>query len=423
MKLNVPVIEWNPEACRGYNPATGMLTEFGSPSEVLLQLGRPGKIAVALGRGQTFLKQTRLPQVSKEDSLALLKFRLSEMFPVDSDDLAYDIVLTDDVNSEGRLVLVVAAKAQTVRQCKSVFKEAGSSVTSVLPVALGSSAIIDSESAAAVVVQKSAEGVTFDVIEHGQVAYARVAQRVETANSITQEISRTLATAKLPTAEVIAAGGIDYPEANRHIGENSLIGLCEQTNLPNLQLPEDVVKMTTGRVIRSRQVAMLCIAFALIGSAFAYFGRQDQMKTVVKAKQQQQRELRAINEKIAGINARLNAFEERDGWVSDGLLPKQYMSDAAVVVSNAVPDGVWLTGLNIERGKDIQVRGTARTNEQVASYVDRLAASDRLRDVKLAFSNNGTIGDVDVVQFSIAAHLIGNFPLKEPVKPKRGSRN
>jgi Tfp pilus assembly protein PilN len=93
----------------------------------------------------------------------------------------------------------------------------------------------------------------------------------------------------------------------------------------------------------------------------------------------------------------------------------------ATVAANAVPEGVWLTGMSLDRGKPLQIRGSAKTNEQVADYVQQLSSSERLRDVKLVFSNNNTIGDTPIVQFSISAHVIGNYPLAD-TEQKRGSR-
>jgi hypothetical protein len=102
----------------------------------------------------------------------------------------------------------------------------------------------------------------------------------------------------------------------------------------------------------------------------------------------------------------------------------QRFSDVATVVSNSVPPGVWLTGISLERGKRLVLRGTAKTNELVEQYARTLNTLDanspqqRLRDVKLEFTNPGSIEQVPVVQFSISAFPVGNVPLYDQTKVK-----
>jgi hypothetical protein len=96
--------------------------------------------------------------------------------------------------------------------------------------------------------------------------------------------------------------------------------------------------------------------------------------------------------------------------------PKQRLGDVTFLVNNLCPEGLWLTGLTIERGKLALIRGTAINGEAVYKYLDRLTTQDRFRDVKLVFANNGQIEKVSVVQFSISAHVVGNLPLAEAKK-------
>ncbi|MEQ1936136.1 MAG: PilN domain-containing protein [Fimbriimonadaceae bacterium] len=83
------------------------------------------------------------------------------------------------------------------------------------------------------------------------------------------------------------------------------------------------------------------------------------------------------------------------------------------------PQGLWLTGMGLERGKEGTVRGIATTNDVLSKYLDALSEDPRFRDVKLLFANNSEIEGQPVVNFSITAHIVGNFPLMEAEK-KRG---
>ena len=103
--------------------------------------------------------------------------------------------------------------------------------------------------------------------------------------------------------------------------------------------------------------------------------------------------------------------------------PAQSPVDLVNVVAGQLPDGLWLTGFSAERGKPVQVRGTARRAEEVAVLVDRLSVSPRFRDVRLLFANGSKIDETPVVQFSITATAVGNLPLPDPDKAARKGRS
>ncbi len=100
----------------------------------------------------------------------------------------------------------------------------------------------------------------------------------------------------------------------------------------------------------------------------------------------------------------------------------QPLGDIAVHLGDSLPADVWLTGMAIERGKPVQIRGTAKTNDAVAAAVDALSRSDRLRDVRLLFANATRIDQSPVVQFSITATAVGNLPMPEPDRSAKRSK-
>lgn len=102
----------------------------------------------------------------------------------------------------------------------------------------------------------------------------------------------------------------------------------------------------------------------------------------------------------------------------------QPLSDITMAASSALPSGAWLIGVNTERGKPLQLRGTATNGQQVATLVEALSASPRFRDVRLVFANAAKIAETPVVQFNVAATAVGNLPLPAPEKGnKRGARS
>jgi hypothetical protein len=96
--------------------------------------------------------------------------------------------------------------------------------------------------------------------------------------------------------------------------------------------------------------------------------------------------------------------------------PAQTFSDVFTLASNAAPTGVWLTGMSLERGKVLTIRGVSMKGEAVVGYQTALVNEPRFRDVKLVFATNTLIENNPVVQFSISAFPVGNLPLTESTK-------
>src|SRR5262249_35151904 len=100
------------------------------------------------------------------------------------------------------------------------------------------------------------------------------------------------------------------------------------------------------------------------------------------------------------------------------------LSDLVAVTADSLPPGAWMTGLTIERGKPLQIRGAAKTANDVARCVDALGATRRFRDVKLVFANSARIEEKPAVQFNITAVGVGNLPMPEPQKrSKKAARS
>jgi hypothetical protein len=99
--------------------------------------------------------------------------------------------------------------------------------------------------------------------------------------------------------------------------------------------------------------------------------------------------------------------------------PAQKISDVTKVATQLIPKGVWLTALNLERGKLLQLRGSAKTSDSVAQYVGSLSKQSRFRDVRLVFANAGEIEGEKVILFNITAFPVGNLPVLEASKKKK----
>lgn len=418
-----PTLEWSPENSYLHDPATGRTHGPGTPAEVLAAAANPAKINLALSRRQSFVKPVRLPDVPRAEALALLRFRLPEFFPIDPAELAYDAVPTPDVSSEGRLFLVCAAKAETLRQAQALVRHLGAKTVHTVPVALGAPALAPQNPGPALFLTPAAGGLAYDLVQDGALLNTRVDPYPQTTEELESQVARTLAAAKLtlPPTDVPlyvdpSLRDIAPPRAVNTTGNAREHAAAHAVDL---RLPEEVAKAALFKVMARRRLAVLLAAAAFCAWALAWWDRDDQQRLVDRNRSLAEVKLRQLREREGQIKPRLENLATREGFVVDGLDPRQHLADILTVATNATPEGLWLTGLNLERGKPLQARGVAKNNNQVAAFVDSLSASQRLRDVKLVFSNNNSIGDVPVVQFSVTAHVVGNFPLAEPQTDSR----
>lgn len=416
---HLPIIEWSPESCLFAHPG-GAVQSAPTPAAALDALGRPKRVVVALGRRQVFVKPVRLPDVAPEEAKALLRFRLEEFFPLPADELAYDVRFTDDLNSEGRLANVFAAKSETLRQAKNEFKRAGASIERAVPASLGSVySLSDDESAA--VVSPAAEGIAIDVVRDGLVLASRVAAMASTSAELESEIARALASADVVAPTRVFSSLHEQLPQDTTFDLHPVAALGTHTLQLNLRLPEDIAREANQKLMGRRRLAVLLIAAAVCVGGISYMDRDDAARLARAEEAKTERMVKELNTRKSLIASQISKLDTVSSIVVDGLEPRQTLSDVVLVAANSTPEGLWLTGMNLERGKDLNVRGTAKSNAAVSAYSDALSASSRLRNVSLVFSNNNTIGETPVVQFSITAHVIGNLPLVEP-KKERSSR-
>jgi len=272
----------------------------------------------------------------------------------------------------------------------------------------------------AVVVERTPEGLGLDVVIHGRLHYSRVATVDDDPELIRGEIARTLAAAEVDgELAVVAAGGLSLPFAAKTAPESVAEALAQEPPSGDLGLepPAVAAKRRRQREQRRLRLAILLAIAAGMLNLMVAWDRMDEAEVIRRDEavwRDQLRRLRSSRDSAAKSAA--DAAKLADP-LRRAFRPAQRPSDVLVIAGNLAPSGAWLTGATIERGKPLQIRGTARDNPAVASYVERLATQDRLRDVRLVFANGGTIDDSPVVNFAIAATAVGNLPV---VEAKRG---
>jgi len=133
-----------------------------------------------------------------------------------------------------------------------------------------------------------------------------------------------------------------------------------------------------------------------------------------------------VSKARAGLKASEGEYAKQKKYqttLQRGLEPAQRLGNTVAYLTNLAPAGIWVTGVNAERGKPISMQGTALNSDAFTAYLQALNSSDRLRNVAMVFTNNAEIQKQPVQQFSLTAFPIGNLPLADPfVKSKKGTK-
>ncbi len=442
------VIEWSPKGVTAFDAVTHKTQHYETVQAASAATG--GKeVVAAVSRRSVFVRTTRVPDAAIADIRLVLSMKLGDLFPLAASDLAYDFVLADDVNVDGRLAIVVAMSAQDLRRLHEEFRSAGYRIAQVVPSAFGSVALAAKlGKSSAAIVSREADGIGIDIIESGQLRYSRLS--TNTANPVA-EVCRTYTVAGLATASIVAATGLKFADADITTADGALDALISSPaglTTVNLELPEAVALRAKKARDQKQALALFMFVAALGLSGFAYFDHSSRQALVDRSNSRDKAELAKYTKiqkstaddlgkllspasvvaltgaKAPSTTAGGPPGDDAQSNINLAFSNGQRFSDVVTVVSNNVPTGVWLTGISLERGKRLVLRGTAKTNELVEQYARTLNTLDantpqqRLRDVKLEFTNPGSIEQIPVVQFSISAFPVGNVPLFDQTKVK-----
>jgi hypothetical protein len=349
----------------------------------------------------------------------ILLNQISGLFPISGDELAYDFQLTDDVNAEGRLAIVAAIQAEHLRQLQDECCAAGLKVSVTVPTSFGSVELLRTKGIRdAAVVQIDKQGAAIDVVTHGVLRYSRW---TAATRDVPGEVRRTFAAAGIEPLPILAAGDSAVP-AEYHSKESTLAALG-QLDLAKPPLNIELGEVKAQREAKSRanaiRVSGLILVAGLAAAGFIGFDRYSATAKIQAAVDVQAKKAATAKMDASKADTQKTLATTKLEIVSRGFHPAQRFWEVLAVLTNDAPTGVWLTGVSMERGRPFTVRGTAMNAGQIAAYNHVLATEERLRDVHLQFSNDASIDNRPVVQFSITGFPNGNVPLIDP--PSSGS--
>ncbi len=418
----MPVIEWSSKQVSAVGAGGGQVATGESVQHAAQSAGLPRVVLLALSRRSAFVRTTHVPNVADKEIGQILSLQVGKLFPITQDKVAFSFVPGKEITQEGRVVSVFAASAETLKEAKEALGQAGHYATACVPAAAGAMALAESVGISdCAVVELNAEGLSIDIVKDGLLRYSRVAPRTTNPEAIQDEVCRTYSSVGLACGPILAAGGLNLSSAEFRSNTTTLEALA-RAGLGlgiNIELPEEVAQREARQIsIRGRLAALLCLAAITLGT-MTYLDRADAAAEVAKDNAKWMNDTRKLRQIRDEANKAAAATKEASAKVRRAFEPAQSAGDILTRAVNLAPEGTWVTGVNFDRGKVIQIRGTAVNNEAVTQFLDALTAESRFRDVKLVFANNGMIEQTQVVNFSISAWAIGNVPF-EDVKKKKG---
>ena len=422
----LPVVCWSPGHLVAYDPVTRQTHSADSAGALAGMLGSGREVIAAISRRNAFVRTARVPNAPHAEVRQVLSLTIGNHIPVAADALAYDFYLTDDVNAEGRLAVIGAAHIDTLAKVHAELGGAGLRVSRILPVAFGAERLAAHAGIShGAVAELTDEGLCVELIADGQVRYSRVVPAPDNAAETAETIARSFAIAGLPPGPVLAAGGLNLPTALNTVERAVEALAADGATIPiTLETPDAIAARQRGLEAGRNRIAVVLVLAAIAVGALLYADFSAAAAVASKHEGQFQTGLRKLRAENTSVQARTAAAEKLSLTLQRAFNPAQPFSDVLGVIASKAPEGVWLNGVTLERGKPLLVRATAKQNEAVSAYLDSLRQTQgtapgsaqqlpRFRDVKLVVANNSTIETTPVVLFSVSAYSIGNLPLVE----------
>ena len=405
----IPVLEWSGGAVRAFDPVGHRLLVSENFADAISALGNPKVVGLAVGRRSSLVRQLTLPDVGADQAEAIVRVQLDQLFPVSSSELTSDFAFANRQNGSGKKVVVSAMRTDLLRQAKEELARLGVYVAWVAPVSAASGSVaLERGLDSAVVVDESIDGTGIDIVQNGDVYYSRSAPAMLADRELEMEVQRTLASAKVAPSTII-----------RTDQNGSLATLARQKPAVNLELQEDVQRRRAKTVQSRRTLATLLMLAFLCCCAMVYFDFEDAAKKVKSATTKASTGYNTLKSRRDLTVQRMTPLKGAADAIKAAANPAQPIADVMSVVSSRVPADVWLTGMTVERGRNMQVRGSAKNSQQVYAFTQALSADPRFRDVRLVFTNDGKIGETSIVLFAVTGHVVGNYPAYTPTAAKK----
>jgi Tfp pilus assembly protein PilN len=404
------IIEFDRDWVRAYFADSATLREGASLATIE---GISGKRAVViLSRRMVFHRAVSLPEASRSDTLTVLKLKLSEVFPLPPNSLAFDYLPTAERDMNGRVCDVYAAKIEDIREVLSLCDVSKIQVQKIVPAPALSIQVAAKEGFKnGIVAERFGDFINLDAIENGQLKTFRQAN----TNTVDTELARL----KSVASDELLSFGVSLGGREQKLSGAHLTRFAELSPIIDLEPEEYRSQKEEGARAKRHRQGYLVFAAGLCVSALTINEASLDSAVREKAEKKAKNQLKGLTTIANSEESKLASLKPQADQIKRAFMPAQKTSDVIKVASLLVPKGAWLTGIVVERGKPMQIRGSATNSLAVAAYLDSLTKQKRFRDVRLLFSNRTESEGNTIVQFSVSAFPVGNLPIVETGSKKK----
>jgi Tfp pilus assembly protein PilN len=410
------VFSWSPSQVAAMELSSGQKSigaDFAS-----ISITTAGKSAlVGIGRERTFIKTVRLPKVSGDDLRQLVFVQWKSLFPIEEADAAFCAHQTSDVTADGILTVVAAVRTSDLIAIREQLATRGIKQVHFVPMAVSAAAALASLGITdGLVVDGNGSQTTFDLVSGGETVLSRSVLHAESAEI---EAKRTLLADGQSTAQVFATSNVVFNGA-QVLSADLLSSLADVTGHDLISRQEQATELA-GISKKNNRLSIYFLIAAVLLLAVVLTQRFDEEQVVIQGEAKWAKRVAKArsNRKIAELESKKQT--DFTNLLDPAFEPGQRLSDALASIIVAAPANIWLTGVNMDRGRPIQIRGTAMTNEAVTQFVNVLGASDRFRDVQLVNASLAKIEQTEVVNFTMNVTAVANVPLPKPQKTKKSA--
>jgi hypothetical protein len=408
------LIKWSPGRVDVFDPTTRSVSSGTALGDCLNGHTAGREAVVAISQRSTFLRTLQVPSLSKEETAQILATELGPTMPLESGAYVFGFRLGGERSGAGRLAVVGAVKTATLRSIDRDCNEHGLKLRAVVPLAFGAwLAARERLLVQGAVVEADGASLTVDIVSEGELRYSRSVPLPHDRTEIDEEIARSFEIAEVETGPTLSPGNTiqadfaDPKSSLEHLADPHVIDRL----LFTLELPERVEARRTKALGRVAQRAILTAVLAVVLVALGAVKFQ-RVSTKAAADQVALRSelVHSQNDQTRAVTDNLGAQDQRL-LIDAAFKPAQSFSDVLRIVSDLAPSGIALTGVTLDRGKPIIIRGTATTSRAAAKYAARLNKEHRFRHMTLLSVNRTNSAHSQVVEFAISGHMVGNLPI------------
>jgi len=410
------LIEWSPSRVRVLDPITGQSTHGATIAKCIVGTQKGRDVVIAVSQRSAFIRALKVPNLSKDELSKVLDLNLRPTLPLDLTQYVLGFRLATDVNGKGRIAIIGAVKADSVRRIHGEAKANGLRVRAVLPLAFASWLAARARMlTSCAVVTVDGEVCNIDLVVSGELCYSRSIPLPETGEEVGDEVARTFVIAEVSSLPVLSTGAskvlADFRDEKDPIEYLADIHAIDKL-LFSMDVPEKKDAQRAKKRSRAALRAICAAGVALVLGAYVNANRYAAQPKLAADKARLQEILQSARSARSAAVLREADVAQAGRLLDIAFRPAQTFTDIVTALGDSVATTSWVTGLTLERGRPVVIKGQAVHNKEIADLFGGLSKNPRFQGVKLVSDTKGAIGKVPVVQFAIEGYPSGSLAIR-----------